>query len=75
MIPWERAWQLTPALSRGEAHGQRSLLGFGSWGGKESATPEGTQNTRGGLTGVSGPLDVTPAAPRVFSSVCVCVCV
>ena len=27
-IPWRRAWQPTPVLSRGESHGQRSLAGY-----------------------------------------------
>ena len=28
-IPWRRAWQPTPGFLRGEAHGQRSLAGYG----------------------------------------------
>ena len=29
--PWRRAWQPTPVSSPGEAHGQRSLVGYGPW--------------------------------------------
>ena len=39
-IPWRRAWQPTPVLLPGEAHGQRSLAGYGLWGCKESDTTE-----------------------------------
>ena len=35
-IPWRRAWQSTPVFLPGEAHGQRSLAGYSSWGSKES---------------------------------------
>ena len=28
-IPWRRAWQPTPVSLPGEAHGQRSLVGYG----------------------------------------------
>ena len=31
-IPWERAWQHTPAFLLGESHGQRSLMSFSPWG-------------------------------------------
>ena len=40
-IPWRRAWQSTPAfLPGGESHGQRSLVGYGLWGRKESDMTE-----------------------------------
>ena len=29
-IPWKRAWQPIPVP--GESHGQRSLVGYNSWG-------------------------------------------
>ena len=35
-IPWRRAWQPTPVFLPGESHGQRSLVGYSPWGGKES---------------------------------------
>ena len=35
-IPWRRAWQPTPVLLPGESHGQRSLVGYSPWDGKES---------------------------------------
>ena len=33
-IPWRRQWQLTPVFFPGESHGQRSLVGYSSWGHK-----------------------------------------
>ena len=33
--PWRREWQPTPVFLPGESHGQRSLAGYSSWGGKE----------------------------------------
>ena len=35
-IPWRRKWQPTPVFLHGESHGQRSLVGYSPWGGKES---------------------------------------
>ena len=35
-IPWRRKWQSTPVLLPGKSHGQRSLVGYSPWGGKES---------------------------------------
>ena len=35
-IPWKRAWQPTPVFLFGESHGQRRLVGYSSWGLKES---------------------------------------
>ena len=37
-----RAWQLTPVFLPGESHGQRSLIGCGPQGHKESDTTEVT---------------------------------
>jgi len=34
-IPWRRAWQPTPVFLPGKSPGQRSLVGYGSWGCKE----------------------------------------
>ena len=34
-IPWRRDWLPTLVLLPGEFHGQRSLAGYGPWGGKE----------------------------------------
>ena len=39
-IPWRRKWQPTPVFLPGESHGQRSLVGYGLWGGKELDTTE-----------------------------------
>ena len=38
--PWRRKWQSTPVLLPGKSHGQRSLVGYSPWGGKESDTTE-----------------------------------
>ena len=40
MIPWSRKWQPIPVLLPGKFHGQRSLVGYSPWGGKESDTTE-----------------------------------
>ena len=37
---WRRKWQPTPVFLPGESHGQRSLVGYSPWGGKESDTTE-----------------------------------
>ena len=39
-IPWRRKRQPTPVFLPGESHGQRSLVGYSSWGHKESDTTE-----------------------------------
>ena len=38
--PWGRAWQPTPVFLPGEFHGQGSLVGYSSWGHKESDMTE-----------------------------------
>ena len=35
-IPWRREWLPIPVFLPGESHGQRSLVGYSSWGRKES---------------------------------------
>ena len=35
LIPWRRAWQLTPVFLPSEFYGQRSLVGYSPWGHKE----------------------------------------
>ena len=45
-IPWRRAWQPTPILLPGESHGQRSLVGCGPWGHKDSDVTEVTEHTQ-----------------------------
>ena len=37
-IPWNRKWQPTPVILPGKFHGQRSLVGYCLWDGKESHT-------------------------------------
>ena len=44
-IPWRRKWQLTLVILLGESHGQRSLVGYGPQGHKESDTTEVTLYT------------------------------
>ena len=39
-IPWGRKWQSTPVFSPGKSHGQRSPVGYSSWGHKELDTTE-----------------------------------
>ena len=34
-VPWRREWEPTPVFLLGEFHGQRSLVGYSSWGHKE----------------------------------------
>ena len=46
MIPWRRAWQLTPVFFPGESHGQRSLVGYSPWGRKQSDMTKATYHTR-----------------------------
>ena len=41
-VPWRRKWHPTPVFLSGEAHGQRSLVGYSLWGLKESGTTEAT---------------------------------
>ena len=42
---WRRKWQPTPVFLPGDAHGQRSLVGYSSWGHKESDTTEQLTHT------------------------------
>ena len=39
-IPWRREWLPTLVFLPGEFHGQRNLVGYSPWGGKESDTIE-----------------------------------
>ena len=39
-VSLEKELAITPVLSPGESHGQRSLAGYSSWGHKESDTTE-----------------------------------
>ena len=41
-FPWRRKWQPTPVFLPGKSHGQRSLVGYSSWGCKESDPTEYT---------------------------------
>ena len=40
MITWRNTWQPTPVFLPGESHGQRSLVGYGPYGHKESDMTE-----------------------------------
>ena len=39
-IPWRRKWQLIPVFLPGQFYGQRSLVGYILWDGKESDMTE-----------------------------------
>ena len=39
-ILWKREWQPTPVFLPGEFHGQKNLVGYSPWGGKESDMTE-----------------------------------
>ena len=41
-IPWRSKWQPTPVLLPGKSHGQKSLVGYSSWGHKELGMAEHT---------------------------------
>ena len=44
-IPWRRKWQPTPVFLSGESQRQRSLVGSGPLGHRESDTTEATEHT------------------------------
>ena len=45
-FPWRREWQPTPVFLPGKSHGQKSLVGYSSWGCKElDRTEQLTQST------------------------------
>ena len=50
-FPWRRKRQPTLVFLPGETHGQRSLVGYGPLGCKQSDTTEATQHTR--ISGVA----------------------
>ena len=39
-VIWRRQWHPTPVLLPGKSHGQRSLVGYSTWGCEESDTTE-----------------------------------
>jgi len=39
-VLWRRKWQPTPVLLPGESHGWRKVVGYSSWGRKESDMTE-----------------------------------
>ena len=45
-IPWRKEWQPTPVFLPGESHGQKSLVGYSSWGCKELDTTEGLSTSK-----------------------------
>ena len=53
MIPWRRAWQITPVFLPGESHGQRRLEGYSLWFHKELDTTEWLSLTWGRCAGHS----------------------
>ena len=67
-IPWRRKWQPTPVFLPGEAHGQRSLVGYSPWGRKESDTTKRLSRGRG-TTNIPEPFLVSHSVVTVL--VCV----
>ena len=49
-IPWRRKWQPTPVVLPGKSHGQRSLVGYSSWGLRVRHDLVTKQQHNGGLT-------------------------
>ena len=69
--PWRRAWQPTPVFLPGESHGQRSLVGYGLWGHKESDTSGrlGTHTVVASLPSPPTPPIPNRAHPLLFHEV------
>ena len=44
-FPWRMKWQPTPVFLPGQAHGQRSLAGYSSWGHKQLEMTEQLTHT------------------------------
>ena len=69
-MPQRRQWQPTTVFVPGESHGQRSPVGYSSWGHKESDTTEVIQHARTHSNQVyKTRLDWTicfPSVPRTF---------
>ena len=42
--PWRRGWKPTPVFLPEESHGQRNLVGYSSWGRKESDITGATEH-------------------------------
>ena len=63
-IPWRREWWPTPVFLPGKFHGQRSLVGYSSWGHKELNTSEW-------LT-LNFSFIISTDAEKEFNKVCVC---
>ena len=61
-ISWRRKWQPTPVIFPGKSHGWRSLVGYSSWGRKQSDTAEQLH-----FTSSYSPL---PLASLLFSAIC-----
>ena len=51
--PWRRKWQPTPIFLPGESHGQKSLVGYGLWGCKESDISEHMHTCKKGMTAMA----------------------
>ena len=56
--PCRKKWQPIPVFLPGESHGQRSLAGYRSWGGKESDMTEGLNNKKPGIGSIPGNEDI-----------------
>ena len=62
---WRRKWHPAPALSPGESHGQRRLIGYSPWGHKESDMTERLHSLTHSL-----PLECKLPEGKAFPSVC-----
>ena len=60
-IPWNRKWLPTPVFLPGKFHGQKSLVGYSSWGHKESDMTEqlSTILHRNGMVSKLGSEDIS----------------
>ena len=73
-IPWRGVWQPTPVFLPGESYGQRSLMGYGPSGRKESDTTEATLRARMDLLSACGLSLVQPVEATLCCGVWVSRC-
>ena len=71
-IPWRREWQPTPVFLPGKFHGQRSLVGYSPWGGKELDMTEAIEHPcmHATLTRSAGATTPSPASYLLLWAEC-----
>ena len=74
--PWTRKWQPTPIFLPGKLHGQRSLVGYSTWGCNESDRTEHTHTHTPSYSTLKSrditlPTKVCPVKAMVFPMSCV----